>query len=149
MGYTHYFQMSKQPTESQWGRIVVAAKQLEAALPEKTRTAGGYHANDPLSLCPEETDISLIEIRFNGGNGLDHETFLIHPHYREFNFCKTARKPYDLMVTAVLLACHHFAPGCWDIGSDGDPEDWQEAVALVRSVLQIPGELPPGVLNPE
>lgn len=149
MGYTHYFEMKKQPDEIQWQNIVSATKQLEAQLPANTRTAGGYHTNDPLLLCPDETDISLIEIRFNGKGDLGHETFLIHPHYDGFNFCKTARKPYDLLATAVLLVCHHLAPGCWDIGSDGDPEDWQEAVALVKSVLQIPGELPPGVLQPE
>lgn len=40
-----------------------------------------------------------------------------------FNFCKTARKPYDLAVTLVLLAAHEVASGALDIGSDGD---WDE-----------------------
>ena len=46
------------------------------------------------------------EIMFNGMaiKGLDHETFYINKkNDREsFNFCKTARKPYDLAVWHLL-----------------------------------------------
>ena len=47
------------------------------------------------------------EIVFNGNpkNEQDHETFYINKQnvYDGFNFCKTARKPYDLAVLAFII----------------------------------------------
>ena len=34
-------------------------------------------------------------------------------------FCKTARKPYDIAVTSMLLRCRHLAPDAFLIASDG------------------------------
>lgn len=75
---------------------------------------------------------------------LDHETFyigrvVIQPDYREgkpthFSFCKTARKPYDLMVQACLI-CYKIVFPEVSICSDGDVDDWREAAVFVQSVL--------------
>lgn len=82
-------------------------------------------------------------IRFNGtekGN-LGHETFILERITKGpvrdgevFEFCKTARKPYDVAVTALLLAAEFYAPGVWRIESDGDREDWEEGVCLFEEI---------------
>lgn len=70
-----------------------------------------------------------------------HETFLLERSPRRegweredypygFDFCKTARKPYDQVVTAVLILCERFCPNWRDITSDGTPADWEPALEL-------------------
>jgi hypothetical protein len=45
------------------------------------------------------------------------------------SFCKTARKPYDIAVTSILLRARHLAPDAWVLASDGDWEhEWQHGV---------------------
>lgn len=64
-------------------------------------------------------------IGFNGIEENGYETFLVHNSddqggysNKGFTFCKTARKPYDIVVCEVCLVlnafCHHF-----DLSSDG------------------------------
>lgn len=39
---------------------------------------------------------------------------------------QTARKPYDIAVTSILLRCRHIAPDAFVIGSDGEwTHEWQ------------------------
>jgi hypothetical protein len=55
-----------------------------------------------------------------------HETFVLNPS-GSWDFCKTARKPYDVVVTTILLrasilmgkAFHLSSDGAW--GEDGWP----------------------------
>jgi len=78
-------------------------------------------------------------------NDLGHETFGLtrkvpkqHDYRKEevtyFQFCKTARKPYDLMVQACLILYKHYFPYV-SISSDGDMDDWTEAFTFVATVL--------------
>lgn len=75
-------------------------------------------------------------------HGLDHETFSIHRKGNSsFNFCKTARKPYDFAVCVVLtLYAKHFGAEATDVSSDGDWEDWEPAVKLVKDTVGL-GEI--------
>ena len=47
-----------------------------------------------------------------------------------FEFCKTAYKPYDLIVTAVLSLAKYYFKDDIDIGSDGGNSDWDDGVKL-------------------
>jgi len=64
-------------------------------------------------------------ISFNGDerNGLDHETFYLHETYelfsKDFNFCKTARKPYDQVVVAAMCILKSHLYNVINIDSDG------------------------------
>ena len=50
-----------------------------------------------------------------------------------FDFCKTARKPYDVVVCAALLAIKHHQGDNVEIRSDGDfGDEWQPAYRLYR-----------------
>ena len=84
-------------------------------------------------------------ICFNGDekNGLDHETFYLERReYKDFSrsntfsFCKTARKPYDLLVCAVLILIHTYAPESRYISSDGNADDWLAAYRWIESILE-------------
>lgn len=70
----------------------------------------------------------------------DHESFYA-PRAAGAQFCKTARKPYDLVAVAVLVALADRLGA--RVGSDGDAGDLADGVALWRRA--VPGRtLPPG-----
>lgn len=92
-----------------------------------------------------EPVFSETEIRFNGVGDNGHETFYLSPEMRDFEFCKTACKPYDTAVVAVLcLLAHHTDVR---VSSDGDPSDWEAGLAFAKRIE--PGcEIPDAVVNP-
>ncbi len=104
-------------------------------LPKFSETAGSYYKDEPIVLCgghgTGKPVINTKVIYFNGDESkdLDHETFYF-PFTGEdfnFNFCKTARKPYDFMVCITLLSLKNNVTG-FSFSSDGDKEDWEPAV---------------------
>lgn len=98
------------------------------------------------------------EICFNGVGEDSHETFrvnrddsyLLKPvqdswtkHQQEvwnkegtlFNFTKTNRKPYDLLVTSVMILYkHHFGESV-DISGDGGIDGFEEGAKLINDTL--------------
>ena len=69
-------------------------------------------------------------------NGLyeDHEPFELTPAPGQSDFCKTARKPYDETVTAILIRAKVRAGSAIKIRSDGDWSDWRAGRDLVERV---------------
>jgi hypothetical protein len=134
MGYTHYFTQQRGITNEEWAAIMKDAKEILAAtMNSGIKLAWEFDAPNKM---PE---VSEKRIRFNGIGGGGHETFLLprtHSSTRG-DFCKTARKPYDVAVGAILLSMNHRAPGGWSIGSDGDLRDdeWNKACDLYRKAL--------------
>lgn len=62
-----------------------------------------------------------------------------------FAFTKTERKPYDIVVQAVLfLACDHL-PGWLAVTSDGERSEWVEAQKLVSNLFKRNFAFPDGV----
>ena len=174
MGYTHYFSPQKRIPDDGWEKIKTGVIELVRHLPEHTETAGGFHHNYPLKgaiegitvddkpvdLTPATAEAVVTQfdkdgkdiICFNGAEriGLDHETFVLQRFNKEplGNFCKTARKPYDLLVCATLILADHYAPQCLDIGSDGGVDDWWPALEFVREHIDASVTIPEGV-DPE
>jgi len=54
---------------------------------------------------------------------------------RYFQFCKTAFKPYDVLVTATLIIAKHRFGDAIQVSSDGDQKDWFDGQMLCQSVL--------------
>ena len=154
MGYTHYWRR-KRSLATGWGGFLADVKKVHARLPDYTNTAGGFYSGYPLKIAGGDGTgkpiFNSTRVVFNGGGkpgqDLEHETFFLEktlskkeitdrfttekPVGYYFNFCKTARKPYDLFVTAVLLlAKQHFKTRIL-VSSDGDYEDWEEAYNLL------------------
>jgi hypothetical protein len=74
-----------------------------------------------------------------GRHDLAHETFLIRTVLTDYasdprDFCKTAQKPYDAIVTAILATLEHYAPTIIRVSSDGTPLDWVRGVRLAREL---------------
>jgi len=146
VGYTSYWntKSTEKLPQARWDMFIKAVKHVYAELPEQSLSAGGYHTNDPLKICGGQGDDEPVfnseQIWFNGDaeKKLDHETFSLHIIPEEFSFCKTARKPYDLMVCATLLLYwHFFKEHGVKISSDGDLEDWKPAIELVKQVTGL------------
>lgn len=71
----------------------------------------------------------------NGVKDDGHETFLITPNPCEFEFCKTAEKPYDLIVTAILCVFAEHGKANVSVSSDGREPDWQSGIAFASKTL--------------
>lgn len=134
MGYTHYFE-HREVSQEVWDKIV---KDCRSAC--KTQAA-----TTPLERNYEDSREPIFDdnsIFFNGVGDDGHETFVLELQGSGgFTFCKTARKPYDLLVCACLIIYKHYSPDTMDLSSDGfnkdRPEDqeWVDARQLVNDVL--------------
>jgi hypothetical protein len=124
MGYTRYWKIEadldpeKFKTYSQTCKIVCQEWekiQIEYYLSEGNSLELSQHKS---KICGwdgrGEPTFSDTEISFNGCISddnrlpdLSHETFCISLFDKEFNFCKTARKPYDSYVFICLFLAKH------------------------------------------
>lgn len=131
MGYTHYW-TPKAHTEEQFKKFSDTCEKLHKNLPKTSNTAGGYHSNTEIKIHggggEGEPEITPVIVCFNGDSekNLDHETFYVELNDLSWAFCKTARKPYDLLVCACLLAARDILK--FEVTTDGDFEDWKPAI---------------------
>lgn len=133
MGYTHYWSFDPNKIEDK--------KLLRKKFAEANRQIGEFcsyiEINKLFTVCGgmgEDKPLFLdSEVWFNGcaQEGLDHETFSIELEKSARGFCKTARKPYDLLVCFSLLSFAEILPKeVFSFSSDGDPneDEWQSAI---------------------
>tara|TARA_R100000995_G_scaffold39685_1_gene18377 strand:+ start:159 stop:704 length:546 start_codon:yes stop_codon:yes gene_type:complete len=155
MGYTHYWRQLRDFTDTEWQELTRLTKLITADGVGSERvkpvlaTSG---PNDPIT-------INNKVIMFNGIGEDGHETFCITKKKRAkmdyeeqeaydkqgaFEFCKTAHKPYDKYVVAVLCALYNMkikldeeTPPVLYIRSDGNTKDWTEGLFhAVRSTRE-------------
>jgi hypothetical protein len=143
MGYTHYCYTKGNVTPEVWSKITEGIEKIIAATP-KVEIKREYNSISPPL-------INNQEVVFNGVGDLGHETFRLNreqqptPKWQTtinplgtFDFCKTARKPYDLLVCSTLLIAKHYAGDVYTLSSDGDwGSDWEQARNLVEDELGI------------
>ena len=151
IGYSHYFKQVREATVEEWSKIIEDTN--------KIIDGAGVPLWAEYTAPNSSPTVNEKEIVFNGCGDDGHETFFLQREkYNEFNFCKTARKPYDVVVCAILIAAEHHAPGAWDIGSDGDYsgegcDEWGPALKLANRLLgekvindiERQYKMPPGV----
>ena len=147
MGYTHYWKPKGDINTAAWKRLTRATIDvLGIAKKRGIAIVGGLGEPDTE---PEITE-SLIVL-----NGVpDHETLCLERTpiaregcdrgYERFSFCKTARKPYDVVVTAILCLAEHYSDGFFGVSSDGDAAEWNDGLELARKV-ESGVQLPPRV----
>lgn len=142
MGYTHYMRLNRTGLQDKWAEAVMAAKQIIDASP--VPLGDGHGEGDG----PAVTDKGIY---VNGVGEDSHETLFVPTvlaqleeqprgevfgHGEYFECCKTAEKPYDIVVTAVYATLAQLAgPACVKVTSDGDPEDWDAGCELASRVL--------------
>jgi len=87
-----------------------------------------------------ELEISDEVVRFNGVGEDSHETFYWSINSDGFDFCKTARKPYDAVVTACLIHLKDVYGDLVDIGSDGSWSEWTLGARLYQNATGLNAE---------
>jgi len=129
MGYTHYW-TSKVVSEDKFKKFAATCKKLYKALPDTSETASGCYSDDEIVICGGNGKGKPLfrndEVWFNGDDKRGLEAFCIELEDKDYNSCKTERKPYDLLVVACLIAAHEILG--YEITSDGDFEDWKLAI---------------------
>lgn len=140
MGYTHYFSSARDLTDAEWAEMERAANKIishaigmkvpygKDTVPVVLVNGHGDAASKPV--------VGEGVIEFNGvGPDHDHETFCVKQE--AFNdFCKTARKPYDIAAVAILA--YGAAKFGFEVGSDGDVLDWGAGTALACTATGEP-----------
>lgn len=143
MGYTNYFK-GKKSTDAKFMEFSDACKKLHDSLPEKSESAGGYYNDMPIVIKGGNGEGEPIfnndMVCFNGDDSTDmsHETFRIEKKGTN-DFCKTARKPYDLLVVACLIAAWqilNYKFSSDGFSSDGTCEDLIPAMKYYNEVMQ-------------
>jgi hypothetical protein len=140
MGYTHYWSATRDFTASEWKDICAATRSVLSATDVKIVREYDRPNDRP--------DILDDEILLNGSGDDGHETFYLSrdvpaaPDYRDegdpdFQFCKTARKPYDDVVVAILIAARDIAPDAFSWSSDGYLEEHADGLALLNRATSM------------
>jgi hypothetical protein len=140
MGYTHYFTQKRRFTNAEWQAVKTdVARIIESAESLQVRFDGVQ--------LPNVAKVEAGEvISFNGVGDDAHEDFWLaqeRPARQSwqdagthgFQFCKTARKPYDIAVAAVVLYLGSVYPGTIKTASDGTLQDLQPGLDLARRAL--------------
>jgi hypothetical protein len=142
MGYTHYWYLNPKGNEKKFN---------EAKLKMST-----VILNNSDILANGMGDVNTVptwgsKVFFNGIDENSHETFALPETLSEldnisqayvdddfvFAFCKTRRKPYDIVVVACLVILKHYMGNDVKVSSDGDSEDWKDGLELARKALSM------------
>jgi len=154
MGYTHYWTFKPAPK----GLAKQAETKYQKAVEECTKVIQTYYKEyGGLSGYTAHTkDYGGLNV--NGKGDQAHETFAMREHYSQnidkegynsgFNFCKTARKPYDLVVVACLSIMKYQLGDLIDVQSDGDSIDWYDGVEYANKVLKRKVLIPASIRRP-
>jgi len=149
MGYTHYVRRKKKLNKVTFKKFAADVRKIyKASAKREIYLAGGL---GKVGTSPKANADTVI---FNGmdfsekTSGFDgsHETLnierVVNPQEwhtpdekgRYFEFCKTARKPYDLVVVAVLIALKKHFPNA-EVSSDGEQDDWENGIKFCQETL--------------
>lgn len=129
MGYTHYFGYNC-ISQKDWEEQLDSMQMMFDYCKDHSETIIQKDYDDP---SPPIFD--KFSIAFNGKEDLGHETFFFCPQSDDFHFCKTARKPYDLLVCCTLIILKHHFPH-FSFSSDGKFHNqlWLNAFQLVEKL---------------
>ena len=140
MGYTHYwYRKPELNTAEQYGRLALDAKLLFAEAKNR-----GLKIADWYGETLDAHELSEGRISFNGWRDESHESFIWDaiPTLKDwddngetFDFCKTAHKPYDQLVTAMLLRAKYHYGDAVRLASDGFLDNWILGVNLYETVF--------------
>ena len=124
MGYTHYWEVKNKIPQDKFDAIGDDLKQVIKACND-----------DGIKICGGMGEIENDVISFNGDGDNGHETCYMTKDKKDFAFCKTARKPYDIAVTAFLIICKHYLGDDIEVTSDGDNEAFDDARIFCDKIL--------------
>jgi hypothetical protein len=123
MGYTHYWNIAKVSKHS--SRFAKAVSDMAKVIRKSPVPLAGPHGEG-------KPELKKTSVAFNGVGPNAHETF---DFPEQDGFCKTAQKPYDIVVTACLAIAKDVFGNEIEVSSDGDRRDWDAGVRLASKVL--------------
>lgn len=138
MGYTRYWEIKKQLDTEKFGEYSKTCQIVCQAWEEEQISKGNFDAGIAGWDGYGEPVFEGSDICFNGCNSdedLAHETFSIGILSTGFNFCKTARKPYDKQVEACLYLAKYFFGESIKV-SDNDSNEESDIIQFVKSFLR-------------
>lgn len=132
MGYTHYW---RQPEMVDADKFATFTKNV--ALIIKTADDAGI----PLGDSSGQGSPEVLEkvIAFNGFANFGYESFILE-NGKEFSFCKTGQRPYDAVVTAILIQLKRELGDAFVVTSDGKWSDWTEGRNLYAETFGVEPE---------
>lgn len=148
MGYTHYWTFK--PVKR--GETAKVERLYKKTLKECAKIARYYQDNfieydsERLSgYTVHDKTNKYGGLKINGKGDNAHEDFTMREHFKQnfndfgggFQFCKTARKPYDLVVTACLALLKHRLKDYIDVSSDGTHNEWKYGIALIKEAIDV------------
>ena len=151
MGYTHYWEQTRSFTHDEWEET---SKDLKGILAYVEHQFGVPLAN-AMGKPGTRPKIDQDNIVFNGLGDDSHETFAVNRQRQKAwisarpgaDFCKTAREPYDVAVTACLCYLASVSE-THTVTSDGRGNDFvlgldtaRKAVPAKANVLDIPVDI--------
>ncbi len=109
-GYTHYWKHGGFD-DAAWAKVVKEAKSIvKKAKKDGIEIAGGSGKGKP--------EFTKKAITLNGKDPDDYETFYLSKAAQDFEFTKTAQKPYDPVVVSILAVAKKANKG-FEPSSDG------------------------------
>ena len=159
MGYTHYWRFKKpgkgkaKEVEANYQKAIRAINKLAVAY-NKARPSGSEDRLSGFSAF----SLKYGGVKLNGSGENAHEDFCLREHFKQnfdnfgagFHFCKTARKPYDVVVTAALCILEYYLGDSVSIGTDGRCKDWVYGVALAAQITKLKTlDIPKGIKEDE
>lgn len=111
-GYTQYWSHGGFTT-AQWKKLLAATKKIISAATRNGILIAGPHGTGK----PEPT---RTHIALNGVGLGSHESFFLSRAPQDFEFCKTAEKPYDAVVVSIMAVAKKINK-TFEPRSDGGP----------------------------
>jgi hypothetical protein len=133
MGYTHYYRDKPAFTDAQWKLFCDDV----ADVYHKCRNIIGGPSGEEDDPRPR---IGRNDISFNGIGDQSHETCYVPKAATDFEFCKTARKPYDIAVVEVYKLVRKYLPTT-KLSSDGGDEVFGGKKVKVGKYTYLTGDL--------
>lgn len=127
MGYTHYWTANKKVSTKAWDKFT--------SIVRKSINLSGVTIRDGMG--HGEPIITKKEVFLNGDekDGLAHETFAIVKDSGDWDFCKTDRKPYDVVVVAALMEAKRLGIiSEWSSDGDAESGDFDAAIELIKKI---------------
>jgi len=134
--------MSMQKLERKFQTAIKRCQKIVSTYYKANGGLSGYSAHTPPG--------KYGGLNFNGAREEAHETFVVREHFSEnlsFNFCKTAQKPYDVVVIACLIVLKHYLKDAIEVNSDGNCDDWIDGLKLAQRTTGLKLSIPDGIRN--
>lgn len=146
MGYTHSWSRDESLLSPEDYRDFYAEFTGLAVKVIQTAQEQGIQLADPTGEHLGAWRVDGDSVRLNGYGEDAHESFVWEKVCPEpdgfYDFCKTNRKPYDVVVTALLLAVQEAYGNAVRISSDGTPSEWEDGVRLFYQATGLVSTVP-------